>query len=123
MAWLNLNRQNRDFKANRARHEEATLKRLIQVFSSSNGVEGANPEDVEARLRNLSHGTNNQLSKDTCADTGGRKWPSAVCRAERCGCCRTDRVMRSLIPRSVCRVRHEGRKGWPLRHLQKVSFQ
>ncbi len=48
MAWLNLNRQNRDFKANRARHEEATLKRLIQVFSSRNGVEGANPEDVDA---------------------------------------------------------------------------
>ena len=57
MAWLNLNGQNRDFKANRARHEAATLKRLLQVFSSGNGVEGANPKDVEARLRNLSHGT------------------------------------------------------------------
>ena len=56
-AWLNLNRQNRDSRANRAHHKAATLKRLLQVFSPGNGVEGANPEDVEARLRNLSHGT------------------------------------------------------------------
>ncbi len=85
MAWLNLNRQNRDSKANRARPEEATLKRLIQVFSSGNGVEGANPEDVEARLRTCRTEpmASKQLSKHTCADTGGCKWPSAVCRAER----------------------------------------
>jgi hypothetical protein len=30
---------------------------LRQVFSSGNRVEGADPEEVEARLRNLSHGT------------------------------------------------------------------
>jgi hypothetical protein len=57
MAWLNLNREDRDSKQNRARHEEVTSKRLRQVLSSGNSVEGADPEEVEARLRNLSHGT------------------------------------------------------------------
>ena len=57
MAWLNLNREDRDSKDNRARHERVTKKRLRQVFSSGNRVQGADPEEVEARLRNLSHGT------------------------------------------------------------------
>ncbi len=57
MDWLNLNREHRDSKENRARHEEVTSKRLKHVFSSGNTVEGADPEEVEARLRNLSHGT------------------------------------------------------------------
>ncbi len=57
MAWLNLNREHRDSKENRARHEEATSQRLKRVFSSGNSVEGADPKEVEARLRNLSHGT------------------------------------------------------------------
>ena len=57
MAWLNLNREDRDSKDNRARHEEVTSKRLRHVFSSGNRVEGADPEEVDARLRNLSHGT------------------------------------------------------------------
>ena len=57
MAWLNLNREDRDSKDNRARHEEVTSKRLRHVYSSGNRVEGADPEEVDARLRNLSHGT------------------------------------------------------------------
>ncbi len=57
MAWLNLNREDRDSKDNRARHEEVTSKRLRQVLSSGNRVEGADPEEIDARLRNLSHGT------------------------------------------------------------------
>ena len=57
MAWLNINREHRDSKENRARHDEVTSKRLRPVFSSGNNVEGADPEEVEARLRNLSHGT------------------------------------------------------------------
>ena len=57
MAWLNLNREDRDSKQNRARHKEVTSERLRQVLSSGNSVEGADPEEVEARLRNLSHGT------------------------------------------------------------------
>ena len=57
MAWLNLNREDRDSKDNRTRHERVTKKRLRQVFSSGNRFVGADPEEVEARLRNLSHGT------------------------------------------------------------------
>ena len=58
--WLNFNREDRDSKENRARHEEATLKRLSQVFASGNSIEGVDPEVLEARLRNLSHGTNSE---------------------------------------------------------------
>jgi vacuolar-type H+-ATPase subunit H len=50
--WLNLNRENR------APREDATLKRFSRVLSSTNSVEGADPEEVEARIRNLTHGTN-----------------------------------------------------------------
>ncbi len=60
MAWLNLNRGHRDSKENRARHDEVTSKRLRHVSSSGNSVEGADPEEVEARLRNLSRGTYRQ---------------------------------------------------------------
>jgi hypothetical protein len=52
--WLNLNREIR------ARHEEATSKRFSRVLSSTNSVEGADPEEVEARIRNLTHGTNSE---------------------------------------------------------------
>jgi hypothetical protein len=49
---LDLNRENR------ARHQEAILERFSRVLSSTNSVEGADPEEVEARIRNLTHGTN-----------------------------------------------------------------
>jgi hypothetical protein len=49
---LNLNRENR------ARQQEAILERFSRVLSSTNSVEGADPEEVEARIRNLTHGTN-----------------------------------------------------------------
>jgi hypothetical protein len=49
---LDLNRENR------ARHHEAILERFSRVLSSTNSVEGADPEEVEARIRNLTHGTN-----------------------------------------------------------------
>ncbi len=52
--WLNLNREIR------ARHEEATLDWFSRVLSSTNSVEGADPEEVEARIRNLTHGTNSE---------------------------------------------------------------
>ncbi len=52
--WLDLNRENR------ARHQEATLERFSRVLSSTNSVEGADPEEVEARIRNLTHGTNSE---------------------------------------------------------------
>ena len=57
MAWRKHKRQERDSKKNRARHAEVTSSRLSQVFAASNGVEDADPEEVEARLRNLFHGT------------------------------------------------------------------
>lgn len=56
--WLNLNREDRDTKENRARPSEAISERFSRVLSLSNNVEGADPEEVEARIRNLSHGTN-----------------------------------------------------------------
>ena len=57
MTWFKLNRDDRDSKEKRARHEDVTLKRLRQVISSGNSLESADPEEVETRLRNLSHGT------------------------------------------------------------------
>jgi hypothetical protein len=38
--------------------DENPLRRLSEVLASSNDVEEEDPEEVEARLRNLSHGTN-----------------------------------------------------------------
>ena len=52
LAWLNRNREE-----NRARRDEIESKRWSQVQSASNGVADADPQDVEARLKNLSHGT------------------------------------------------------------------
>ena len=54
MAWLS----NVDSKRIRDGEDESPLKRLSQVVSLINGVAGADPEEVEARIRNLSHGTN-----------------------------------------------------------------
>ena len=54
MAWLS----NDDSKRIRDDKDESALKRLSQVLSSINRVEDADPEEVEARIRNLSHGTN-----------------------------------------------------------------
>ena len=50
--WLNLNFETR------ARRDDATLKRFSRVLSSGNSVEDADPNEVEARIRNLTHGTN-----------------------------------------------------------------
>lgn len=57
MAWLK-RREERDSKKNRTRHEEVTQSRLSQVFKKSNGVEDEDPEEVEARIRNMFYGTN-----------------------------------------------------------------
>jgi len=57
MAWLKIKREERDSKKNRARHAEVTSSRLSQVFAASNGVEDADPEEVEARIRNMFYGT------------------------------------------------------------------
>ncbi len=57
MAWLIRNRGDRDSQGNRARHDEIESKRWSQVLWSGSAVEGADPDEVEARLSNLSHGT------------------------------------------------------------------
>ncbi len=56
MSWLG----NSDSMKNRDEEDESPLKRLSQVLASNNGVEEADPEEVEARLRNMSHGTNSE---------------------------------------------------------------
>jgi hypothetical protein len=53
VAWLS----DRDSKSNRD-EDGSALKRLGQVLSSSTALEDADPAEVEARIRNLSHGTN-----------------------------------------------------------------
>ena len=57
MAWLKKKREERDSKKNRARHAEVTADRLSQVFSASNGVEDEDPDEVEARIRNMFYGS------------------------------------------------------------------
>ena len=60
MAWLKNKRAERDSKKNRARHAEVTSSRLSRVFASSNGVENADPKEVEARIRNMFYGSNHE---------------------------------------------------------------
>ena len=48
---------NRDSKKN-GDESGSALKRLGHVLASGTGVTDADPDEVEARLRNLSHGTN-----------------------------------------------------------------
>ncbi len=60
MAFRKHKREGRDSKKNRARHEAVTADRLSQVFAATNGVEDADPEEVEARIRNMFYGTNRE---------------------------------------------------------------
>lgn len=58
MAWLNRDRAARDSKTDRVYHDEITTQRLRRLQSLTTHVEAGNPQEVETRLRNLSHGTN-----------------------------------------------------------------
>ncbi len=51
VAWMS----DRDSKKNQG---ESPMKRLNHFFASRTAVEDADPDEVEARLRNMSHGTN-----------------------------------------------------------------
>ena len=62
MAWLSKG----DSKKNWVGEDESALKRLNQVLSSSNGIEDADPEEIEARIRNLAHGTNSEYRVGSC---------------------------------------------------------
>lgn len=44
-------------KESLARHADLTSKRLSALQVSINGLEDADPSEVEARIRNLTHGT------------------------------------------------------------------
>ena len=55
--WPNLGWADRKFRK-LAHHNQAISERFSRVLWSSSGVEGADPTEVEARIRNLSHGTN-----------------------------------------------------------------
>ena len=57
--WPSIRRADRKSRE-AARHNEAISKRFSRVLSSSNHVEDADPDEVEARIRNLSHGTNSE---------------------------------------------------------------
>ena len=50
-------RLNRNREESRARRDEIESKRWSQVQTASTGVVDADPEEVEGRIRNLSHGT------------------------------------------------------------------
>ena len=58
MAWLK-KREERDSKKNRARHAEVTATRLTEIFSTAS-VEDADPDEVEARIRNMFYGSNRE---------------------------------------------------------------
>ena len=66
MAWPKIKREERDSKKNRARHAEVTSSRLSQLFASTNGVEDEDPEEVEARIRNMFYGSSRK--SDSSAD-------------------------------------------------------
>jgi hypothetical protein len=51
VAWMS----DRDSKKNQG---ESPMKRLNHFLASSTAVGDADPDEVEARLRNMSHGTN-----------------------------------------------------------------
>lgn len=56
MAWRRPRRR-RDSREDLARHAELTSKRLNALRASSSELDDADPEEVEARIRNLSHGS------------------------------------------------------------------
>jgi hypothetical protein len=64
MGWLKLRRDDRDSRERRARLRAVRLgtvsARLGDTISLGHTVVGEDPDEVEARLRNLSHGTNSE---------------------------------------------------------------
>ena len=53
MAWFS----NRDSMKSRDGEDDHPLRRLSQVLASNKKVEDTDPQEAEARIRNLSHGT------------------------------------------------------------------
>jgi hypothetical protein len=59
VAWLRRNRDDPDSKANLARYERVAKQRLNELISTTNRNH-EDPAVIEARLRNLTHGTSSQ---------------------------------------------------------------
>ena len=57
MAWLKLKHDNRDTTENGAGEAATVSQRWNQVLWSDSIIKNADPDEVEARIRNLSHGT------------------------------------------------------------------
>jgi len=57
MAWLKLKQDSRDTTENGAGEAATVSQRWSQVLWSDSIIENADPDEVEARIRNLSHGT------------------------------------------------------------------
>ena len=57
MAWLKLKQDNRDVTKNGAGEAATVSQRWSQVLWSDSIIANADPDEVEARIRNLSHGT------------------------------------------------------------------
>ncbi len=57
MAWLKLKQDNRDVTKNGAGEAATVSQRWSQVLWSDSIIRNADPDEVEARIRNLSHGT------------------------------------------------------------------
>jgi hypothetical protein len=57
MAWLNLRRDDPGTKKSLERDAEVFSKRLTEVVSSRSSSDDAEPEEVEARIRNMTHGS------------------------------------------------------------------
>ncbi len=60
MAWLKHKHDNRDTTENGAEDSAAVSQRWSQVLWSDSIIEHADPDEVEARIRNLSHGTHRE---------------------------------------------------------------
>ena len=57
MAWLKLKQDNRDTTEDGVGEAATVSQRWSQVLWSDSIIENADPDEVEARIRNLSHGT------------------------------------------------------------------
>lgn len=57
MAWLSIKRDDSNSVENRERNERVASERLKQITAPRSVGKDEDPADVEARLRNLKHGT------------------------------------------------------------------
>lgn len=56
VAWRRLGRDDADSRNSQTRDQETFSRRLSSVLSTSRAAEEADPAEVEARIRNITHG-------------------------------------------------------------------